>query len=295
MSNLSSTPKVSVLTPIYNTNPQHLRECIESILAQTFTDFEFIILNDSPDNKEVEKIVKSYKDKRIKYYKNKENIGISNSRNKLIDLSKGEYLAIFDHDDISLPERLQKEVEILDKHKEIGAVSGWVLEFIDNSNKYKIKKLPNGNTDINTNLSAGKSANSHTASMLRKSVLIDNNIRYESQFSPCEDFMLFLKLIPYTHFYNIQDVIVKYRLHPNNTVKTQSNKLINTHMLCLNYSQKEYPYLFMIAQKQSTHWIKLFNFIPLLRIKSRDTRKTYYLFGFIPIIRCSIAKNSLYF
>ena len=60
-------PRVSVLTPIYNTNPTHLRECIESILNQTFTDFEFIILNDSPDNKEIENIVLEYakRDKRI--------------------------------------------------------------------------------------------------------------------------------------------------------------------------------------------------------------------------------------
>ena len=69
-------PRVSVLTPIYNTNPSHLREMIESILNQTFTDFEFLILNDSPENKEIEKIVKSYKDKRIKYFKNDKNMDI---------------------------------------------------------------------------------------------------------------------------------------------------------------------------------------------------------------------------
>ena len=69
-------PRVSVLTPIYNTNPLHLREMIESILNQTFTDFEFLILNDSPENKEIEKIVKSYKDKRIKYFKNDKNMDI---------------------------------------------------------------------------------------------------------------------------------------------------------------------------------------------------------------------------
>ena len=68
----TKSPRVSVLTPIYNTNPAHLREMIESILAQTFTDFEFLILNDSPNNKEIEKIVLQYakKDTRIKYSKN---------------------------------------------------------------------------------------------------------------------------------------------------------------------------------------------------------------------------------
>lgn len=56
----NKTPRVSVLTPIYNTKPEYLRECIESILNQTFTDFEFLILNDSPDNTEIEKIVLEY-------------------------------------------------------------------------------------------------------------------------------------------------------------------------------------------------------------------------------------------
>ncbi|MBR6752240.1 MAG: glycosyltransferase, partial [Alphaproteobacteria bacterium] len=80
------TPRVSVLTPIYNTNPAHLREMIESILNQTFTDFEFLILNDSPDNAEIEKIVLDYakKDARIKYAKNEKNMGITPSRNKLL-------------------------------------------------------------------------------------------------------------------------------------------------------------------------------------------------------------------
>ena len=116
-------PKVSVLTPIYNTEPEHLRQAIESILNQTFTDFEFIILNDRPWNTEIEDIVLAYKDARIKYVKNDKNIGISKSRNKLLSLASGEYLAIFDHDDISLPTRLEKQVDFLDKNPMVGVVS----------------------------------------------------------------------------------------------------------------------------------------------------------------------------
>ena len=126
-------PRVSVLTPIYNTNPAHLREMIESILNQTFTDFEFLILNDSPLNTEIEDIVKSYKDKRIKYMKNDVNMGISASRNKLLHASHGEYIAIFDHDDISVPDRLARQVEFLDTHPNIGVVSGW-LEYFGDTN-----------------------------------------------------------------------------------------------------------------------------------------------------------------
>ena len=87
--------------PVYKTQEEHLRAAIESILNQSFTDFEFLILDDCPTDTR-ETIVKSYNDPRIKYLINETNLGISKARNKLIDLAQGEYLAVFDHDDLSL-------------------------------------------------------------------------------------------------------------------------------------------------------------------------------------------------
>ena len=107
--------KVSVLMPVYKTNEAYLREAIESILKQIFTDFEFLIVDDCPSDTR-EAIVKSYNDSRIVYSINPQNFGIAGVRNKLIDMAQGEYLAIMDHDDVSLPERFQKQVEILDAH-----------------------------------------------------------------------------------------------------------------------------------------------------------------------------------
>lgn len=101
--------RVSVLMPVYRTNEEYLREAISSILAQTYSDFEFLILDDCPED-DRELIVKSYKDRRIKYLRNETNMGISESRNKLVDMARGEYLAVMDHDDVSLPERLEKQV-----------------------------------------------------------------------------------------------------------------------------------------------------------------------------------------
>ena len=109
-------PRVSVLLPVYNTRPEHLREAIDSILAQTFADFELLILNDCSTNADVEEVVKSYTDPRIVYAVNERNLGISPSRNRLLDMAQGEYLAVMDHDDISLPERFEKQVAA--KHKE---------------------------------------------------------------------------------------------------------------------------------------------------------------------------------
>ena len=90
-----TVPKISVIMPIYNTNPKYLKKAVESILKQTFTDFEFLILNDSPKNTELDGIIKSFKDNRINYIKSDHNLGVAESHNKLLKLAKGKYIAIF--------------------------------------------------------------------------------------------------------------------------------------------------------------------------------------------------------
>ena len=192
-------PLISVIVPVYKVEP-YLSRCIDSILSQTFTDFEFLILNDSPDNTEIEDIVLEYakQDGRIKYSKNDKNMGITPSRNKLLKMATGEYVAVFDHDDISYPDRLEKEVKYLDEHKNIGVVSSWFRMIPDNT----IAKRPEKDADIKVHLTEGCCV-VHSASMIRKSVLIDNNIRYEEEFSPAEDWALWGRLIDVTNFYNI--------------------------------------------------------------------------------------------
>lgn len=149
-------------------------------------------------------------------------MGISASRNRLIDLARGEYLAVLDHDDISMPDRLQRQVEFLDAHPDVGVVSGWLQWF--GGEITTIGRTPEFDVDIKVDLTVN-SALMHTASMIRKSVLIDNNIRYEEEFSPAEDYRLWTRLWDVTNFYNIQDVLVKYRWYGNNTTKAMLDKM----------------------------------------------------------------------
>lgn len=256
-------PQVSVLMPIYKTSPEHLKEAIESVLNQTFTDFEFLILDDCPnDNRE--DIVKSFKDHRINYLKNDKNSGITSSRNKLIDLANGEYLAVMDHDDISLPERFEEQVKILNTHPEVGVVGCWVERFPN----IKIAKYPENNKDIERYLMQG-CAVAHTAAMIRKSVLIDNNIGYEEEFSPSEDYRLWCILIGKTQFYNIQKVLMKYRIHDNNTTKTQSDKMSAATRAIHEFVRAKHPDIWKIVCQNTPHLIrmKLFGIIPLGRFR----------------------------
>lgn len=213
--------RVSVLTPIYRTDAVHLRECIESILNQTFTDFEFLILNDSPDATYLRDIVKSYGDKRIKYIENKNNMGISASRNKLLKMARGQYIAIFDHDDISVPTRLMQQVEFLDANPSVGVVSGFLQDFgVSNA----LRTVPADDTDIKITMT-DKCCVWHTAAMIRKSVLTDNGIEYEEFYSPCEDYRLWARLMCVTHFHNLETVLVRYRTFENQTSARQASRM----------------------------------------------------------------------
>ena len=273
-------PKISVLMPVYKTDKKYLREAIESILNQTFSDFEFLILDDCPDD-DREKIVKSYKDKRIKYSKNEKNLGITPSRNKLIDMAQGEYLAIFDHDDISMPERFAKQVAYLDKHPKVGVVSAKVIRM---SNGHPSRN-PTEDHDIKLALMRSCALN-HTVSMVRKKVLTDNNIRYEERFSPAEDYALWCRLIPYTEFYNLNDeVLLKYRDHINNTSHRQSKKMEQAGLAVCAFVKAQTPELYeeFILKAAHTTRIRLFGFIPFLTIIKQAHKTKIYLFEYVPL------------
>lgn len=175
-------PKVSVLVPVYRPREEYLRACIDSILSQTFCDFELLLLDDCPEDRTAEAVIKSYADGRIRYSRNPANLGISASRNLLIDMARGEYLAVMDHDDISLPERLEKETAYLDARPEVGVVSGRVLKIPQN----KASHNPETSHAIKLSLMT-VCALTHPAAMIRKSVLQQHHIRYEEEFSPAED------------------------------------------------------------------------------------------------------------
>ncbi len=273
--------KVSVLMPVYRTKEEYLKEAIESILGQTFKDFELLILDDCPEDPR-ENIVKCYKEERIVYLKNEKNLGISASRNKLIDLAKGEYLAVFDHDDISFPERLKKQVEFLDNNQDYGVVSGQQEFFVG---KNRFSNYPNSNLEIKKALMYGNVV-AHTALMLRKSVLEKTNIRYEEKYSPCEDYMLVLRLIEHTMFYNFSEPLVKYRNLEGNTSHLKSEKMEDRAILCNCYAFKNYPYLYeqnkpINSVGYKSYYLKLFKFIPFAKVKINQYKLKVYLFGFI--------------
>lgn len=115
-------PKVSVIMPVYNTSEEYLLKAVECILEQSFKNFEFIICDDGSSVNLYEYLKSNFADRRMVLIRNDVNRGITFSLNRMIDIAKGEYIARMDADDMCRRDRIEKQVEVLDLHKEIDLV-----------------------------------------------------------------------------------------------------------------------------------------------------------------------------
>src|SRR5262249_35270201 len=121
---MTTLPKVTVVIPVYN-REKYVRDAIDSILVQTFPDFELLVIDDGSTDRSRE-VVQSYHDPRIHLVCNGTNLGVPKTRNLGIQLARGEYLAFLDSDDWAYPERLGKQVAFLDSHPDYAAVGAWI-------------------------------------------------------------------------------------------------------------------------------------------------------------------------
>ena len=199
--------KVSVLMPVYNVEEGYLKEAINSILNQTFSDFELIIVDDGSKN-DIEPVIKSFNDKRIFLYKNEQNFGVSKTRNKLFELSKGEYVAFQDADDISDNKRLQKQVDFLDKNPDVSIVGSY-LECFPHKKIMTVPKKPKILDFL------GGCMLFQPSSMLRISDFRKYNLLYNCDLKTSEDYDLWSRAIEFLKFENIEEPLVKYRINKN--------------------------------------------------------------------------------
>lgn len=131
-------PEISVVMPVYN-GEKYLKEAIESILNQSFKNFEFIIINDGSTDKTAE-IIQSYRDERIVYINNEKNLGLSKSFNIGIKVAQGSYIARMDADDLSLPERFEKQLNFLALHPEISIVGSAIERINEKGEKLGVSR-----------------------------------------------------------------------------------------------------------------------------------------------------------
>jgi len=203
------TSKVSVLMPVYN-GEKYLKEAIESILNQTFSDFEFLIINDGSTDQSVN-IIESYDDPRIRLIHNKQNLGLIDTLNKGMDICTGKYIARMDADDISLPERIEKQFDFMEKNQNV-SVCGTLFQVFGNHNY--VPNHPEKHELLKAYFIFGCYIG-HPTVMIRKNILNQYNLRYDKCFKHAEDYELWTRIIKYSQFANIQKVLLHYRSHDN--------------------------------------------------------------------------------
>ena len=204
-------PLVSVIMSTYNRESM-LREAIESVLNQSFNNFEFIIINDFSNDSTVS-IIESFNDSRIRLFSNKQNCGCTFNYHNANNLSKGEYIVHIDDDDIFLSEKLQKQVDFLEQNPDIDMVGTYIETFGDGARPSWVFYSKPQEIDFLMNL---YNPLCHSSVMYRKSFIEKHAINYDISKKCAQDYDFYKQFVlKGAKISNLPDVLVRYRMHAN--------------------------------------------------------------------------------
>lgn len=210
---------VSVLMCVYNEESCYLRESIESILHQTYQDFEFIIICDNPNNGRITSLLEEYAtfDNRIKIHINDVNLGLTKSLNIGLKLCKGVFIARIDADDIALPNRLYKQLAYMESHEGIMACGSYAIAINEEGRKIRLIKVPSNQLAIKGGVLFA-SPLLHPAAMIRN----HTGLSYDESFRYSQDYALWVKYLSQGQkLANLKETLMKYRY--------SSNQIFNKH------------------------------------------------------------------
>lgn len=199
-------PRVTVLMPTYNVAP-YVREAIDSVMQQTYTNFELLVIDDCSTDDTVS-VVRSINDPRIHIIQNEKNVGLAENLNRGLSHITTEYVARMDGDDIAEPRWLEREVAILDNHPDIGICSGGFERF---GTAKSLVRFPEQHEDCMANMLFECSVIVPT---FRMSLYRDHGLRYSTEAFPAEDYRFWAECLRVTKIYNIQETLFHYRMHP---------------------------------------------------------------------------------
>lgn len=251
--------------PVYNCEP-YLKEAIDSILNQTYADFDFLIINDASTDKS-EDIILSYSDSRIIYLKNEINLRLVGTLNRGLDCISTPYMVRMDGDDISTPDRLAKLLDFMESHPEIGVCGSFIETFGNDNSIWKY----NETDEMIRPCIFYKSMVGHASAIFRMSVLNHHQIRYSERHIHMEDRVMWLSLFSITKFHNLQEALYKYRILEHNvTVRNRETRFERAR----NY----YKEIFDFFQIQYTNQILNFHIGEFNETINKTVIKSYIQF-----------------
>lgn len=218
--------RVSIVMAVYN-DAKYLGEATESILSQTFSDFEFLIIDDGSTDATPE-LLSGYnqQDERIQWYRFEHNRGLAAALNYGIHWASGEYIARMDADDISLPERLAVQVDYMDANPEIGICGAWV-ELIGNI-EGQVWELPSKHDSIFAQM-LFSNALAHPSVVMRAQALKQHNLQYDEHVHYAQDYELWSRAIFRTKLANVPQILVQHRRHARSTGDQHHQAQLQTH------------------------------------------------------------------
>ena len=223
----SSTPKVSVCIPVYN-GSDYIAESIESVLGQTYKEFQLIVAdNCSTDN--TEEIVRNFHDPRLTFIRNKQNLGLAGNFNRCLELAKGEYVCIWHHDDVMLPDNLEFKVHLLDEHLDVGFVHSNLI-LIDNKGEVVAPEIwyeGSRHDYIEDGLTAFKKYLSYLpcgagifiGAVLARRSCYEKIGQFSVKLPHCLDSEMWMRMMLFYTIACIGTPLVKYRIHPTTASK----------------------------------------------------------------------------
>jgi glycosyl transferase family 2 len=201
-------PTVSVLMSVFD-GERFLQEAIESILVQTYTDFEFMIIDDGSTDASID-IVTSYKDARIRLLRNERNLGLTASLNKGLALAKGQYLARMDADDISLPTRLAKQIAFMKAHPTVGVCGTWAD--LRGKEYHDVWRYPTDPDLIHAHLLFASTL-VHSSVIMNRTLLGKHQLQYNPSFVCAQDYELWARAARRFPLANVPEILLIHRVH----------------------------------------------------------------------------------
>ncbi len=225
---------ISVIMPTYNTPIKMLSQAIESILNQTYTNFEFIIINDCSTDNTLEYLY-SLKDNRIKVITNDKNLGITASLNIGLKIAQGKYIARMDSDDISLPTRFEKQLDYMEKNKNVIVCGTWIKAF-GSSHYISKRNIPEKEYLRSSFLFGNIYGLCHPTAFFRTEMLRRYKIKYDEEHLPtAQDYGMWVECSKYGAIKNLEEILLHYRVH-NGQISIAKKEL---QKQCTMYVQKK--------------------------------------------------------
>jgi glycosyltransferase involved in cell wall biosynthesis len=244
-------PKVSVIFPVYN-GAKFIRTSIRSILTQTFSNFELLLLNDGSTDDSLA-VMQEFQDERIRIISNESNKGLIFTLNRGIEEAKGEYLARMDADDESFPERFRKQVHYLDSHTDV-ALCGTLMTCFITDRVYQHRYF--NPEDVSASL-VFTNPIVHPSVMMRRSIFNDAQFRYHAAYPHAEDYALWTQLAGKFKIAVLNEVLIRYGAH-DDQMSRKFNAITRTSVIQAHQTIFNYLKIVVSKEEQDLHALLFF-------------------------------------